>query len=128
MKKNVLIVAIIAIIAMAFMAFSVYPKTDEPEKKSTTTQKQDIEHTDAICPCSKLRCATCGGEVEWTASAYISESKTCSNCKGTGYCGDGIYVKKYGCKLCDSTGTIDTWAAGCRCNNCNTGFSQPNDC
>lgn len=131
--RNMILVAAMALSSAALMAFTEMPNStnpDEPEKtqQPTTVATDEESDTGALCPCSKLRCAVCGGSVEWTSEAYVKKRSKCSACNGTGYTGDGKYVKKEVCTTCDGTGIYVEWGAGCRCYHCNQGFAQPNDC
>lgn len=131
--KKMFLVAAMAMSTAALMAFTVMPTStnpDEPEKTQQPTNVANDEESDtgALCPCSELRCAKCGGTVEWTSEAYVKKRSKCNACNGKGYTGDGKYVKKEVCTSCKGTGIYVEWAAGCRCDHCNQGFKQPNDC
>lgn len=131
--KNIILVAAMALSAAALMAFTVMPNSTNPDEPEKTLQQTDVANdeesdTGALCPCGELRCGICGGPVEWTSQAYVKKRSKCSACNGTGYTGDGKYVKKEICKYCDGTGIYVEWGAGCRCNHCSQGFKQPNDC
>lgn len=131
--KNIIMVAAMALGTAALMAFTVMPTSsnpDEPEKKQQQVGSANEEETGAgaLCPCSELRCGICGGKVEWTSEAYVKKRSKCSACNGTGYIGDGKYVKREVCSYCKGTGIYVEWAEGCRCNHCSQGFKQPNNC
>lgn len=130
--KNFILIAAMAIGAATMTAFSVIPSSASPDKygkgqRLVYNANNSVIDTGKICPCSQLRCGICGGEVEWTALAYVKERRKCTNCNGTGYIGSK-YAGFVGCTLCDSTGIYVEWASGCRCYHCNQGFSQPDDC
>lgn len=132
--KKMFLVAAMAMSAAALMAFTTMPQTDYPDEPEKTTRQENNlpdkteDSTGALCPCSDLKCAVCNGPVVWTSEAYVKKRSKCTGCNGTGYTGDGKYVKKEVCTTCDGTGIYVEWAAGCRCDHCNQGFKQPNDC
>lgn len=132
--KKMILVAAMAIGTAALTAFTTMPKSDYPDEPEKTTRQDNVvpneneEDAGALCPCSELRCGICGGKVEWTANAYVKKRSKCTVCNGTGYTGDGKYVKKEVCSTCEGTGIHVEWGAGCRCNHCSQGFKQPNDC
>ena len=101
MKKRLIMMAAIIVAAAAWMAFAV-PETNKDHNSA-------CQHEHAVV--KKDRKCSCGGDLEWTPTAY-KEYVTCSLCKGKGTYG------KETCTLCKGSGKDYIWKSGYVCKSC----------
>ena len=119
MKK--LLLTLTVTLGMTLTASTIMPTTLDGNKKANKSTEKKVWITDTTtvtvaypCPCSKLECGSCGGDLYWTAKAYKKYTgRKCQFCNGKS------------CETCEWEGVEFYWQAGCKCNNCGNGFKQP---